>query len=310
MRAILLFPGQGSQSVGMGKALYDRFAEVRELFAQADETLGIPLSRLCLEGPAEELTLTANAQPALLLVSTAIWRVAQRQLAIEPVAAAGHSLGEFSALVAAGALQLGEALRVVRERGRAMQEAVPPGRGSMAAIFGLDLKTVERLCREHGNGAVVSPANLNGAGQIVVAGEKEAVERVVTAARQAGARRSVNLQVSAPFHCSLMAPAAEKLRETLRNVNISVPRFPVISNVTALPYSSDADELRQLLVLQVTEPVRWEECVRRLAEYSCDVVIECGPGKVLTSLAKRIVPEWNCQAAEELNLVSDSGGTQ
>jgi [acyl-carrier-protein] S-malonyltransferase len=310
MRAILLFPGQGSQTVGMGKGLYDRFSEVRELFAQADDVLGVPLSRLCLEGPAEELTLTANAQPALLLVSTAIWRVAQRQLAIEPVAAAGHSLGEFSALVAAGALQFDEALQVVRERGRAMQEAVPPGRGGMAAIFGLDLKTVEKLCREQGNGAVVSPANLNGAGQIVVAGEKEAVERVVAAARQAGARRSVNLQVSAPFHCSLMAPAAEKLREVLLDAGISAPRFPVISNVTAAPYSSDTDELRRLLVLQVTQPVRWEECVLRLSAYSCDVVIESGPGRVLTSLAKRIVPAWNCIAAEELDLVSESGGTQ
>ncbi|MCX8071551.1 MAG: ACP S-malonyltransferase [Candidatus Binatia bacterium] len=301
MKAILLFPGQGSQTVGMGRALYERHAYVRELFAEADEVLGFGLTRLCLEGPADQLTLTANAQPALLLVSTAYWFVLQREHGIQPVAAAGHSLGEFSALVAAGSLVFAEALRLVHERGRAMQAAVAPGRGAMAAIFGLDADALAALCRKHSQGSVVSPANFNGAGQIVIAGERQAVGRVVAAAKEVGAKRAVFLQVSAPFHCELMVPAAARLEEVLSETKICPTVFPVLSNVTAEPYPSDVSEMRQLLVRQVTAPVQWERCVRSLVEYSCGTAIEVGPGRVLTNLAKRMVAHWNCLSADDLD---------
>lgn len=300
MEAILLFPGQGSQAVGMGRAIYESFAHVRELFAEADDALGFRLSRLCFEGPSEELTLTANAQPALLLVSIAFLRVLQREFAVVPVAAAGHSLGEFSALVAAGSMAFGDAVRVVRERGVAMQTAVPPGVGGMAAIIGLDASTVGRLCSESSQGQVVAPANFNGAGQVVIAGESEGIQRVAEAARLAGAKRVISLHVSAPFHCSLMAPAAARLQEILQEVEVKPPAFPVISNVSALPYPSDTEEIRRLLVEQVTNPVRWEECMMRLAEYGTTTAIEVGPGRVLTNLAKRVVPMWTCLPAEEV----------
>lgn len=304
MRALLLFPGQGSQVVGMGKALYERYPYVRELFALADDTLGFALERLCFEGPAEELTLTANAQPALLLVSTAVLQVLKTDYDLHPVAAAGHSLGEFSALVAAGSLRFKDGLRVVRERGRAMQDAVPPGQGSMAAIFGLSAAAIERLCEEHARGQVASAANENGAGQIVIAGHKEAVERVVAAARQAGAKRVVPLAVSAPFHCALMAPAAERLAEMLKEVPFRPPVVPVMSNVTGCEYPDDPEAIRRLLIEQVTHPVAWQQCLRTLANYSCSTAIEVGPGRVLTNLAKRVIPEWSCLPAEEFLLAS------
>ncbi len=301
MRAILVFPGQGSQAVGMGKAIYDRFLYVRDLFAQADDLLGWQLSRLCFEGPADQLVLTANAQPAILLVSVAYLRVLQREFGVVPLAAAGHSLGEVSALVAAGSLAFPDALRLVRERGVAMQAAVPPGQGAMAAILGLDASQVMMLCKEHANGAVVSPANFNGAGQIVIAGQREGVERVGKAARAAGAKRVVPLQVSAPFHCALMAPAARRLQEVLIEVPVQPPNFPVISNVTALPYPEDVAEAKRLLVEQVTAPVQWEQCLRQLQKYPSNRMIEVGPGRVLTSLAKRGVPTWTCTPAEDLD---------
>ncbi|GBD26082.1 Malonyl CoA-acyl carrier protein transacylase [bacterium HR30] len=304
MEAILLFPGQGSQAVGMGKAIYERYPYVRDLFAQADDALGFNLGRLCLEGPGDELTLTANAQPALLLVSTAYLSVLVREAGVVPVAAAGHSLGEFSALVAAGSLTFADALRVVRERGAAMQAAVPPGKGTMAAIIGLDSAAVIELCKEYANGAVVSPANFNGAGQVVISGEKEAVERVGKAARAAGAKRVLPLQVSAPFHCALMGPAAARLDQILSQIEMKPPRFPVISNVTARPYPEDVVELRRLLVQQVTEPVRWEECLIELSKYPPNRAIEVGPGRVLTNLAKRVIPTWSCIPAEDWEAVS------
>lgn len=306
MRAVLLFPGQGSQAVGMGKALYDRFPYTRELFALADEILGFRLSKLCFEGPEEELTLTANAQPALLLVSTALLRVLQTESGLEAVAGAGHSLGEFSALVAAGALQLEDGLRVVRERGRAMQEAVPVGRGAMAAVFGLDRETIAALCQEEQmHGEVVAPANYNGAGQIVIAGDRAAVERVAAKARTSGAKRVVPLAVSAPFHCALMAPAADRLREVLASVRLTPPAFPIVANVTAQEYPADPGEIRKLLVEQVTQPVRWEECLHTLAKYPAETAVEVGPGKVLTNLAKRVQPQWQSIPGETLVLGRD-----
>lgn len=306
MHAILLFPGQGSQTVGMGKALYQRFPAVRQLFALADEILGFSITQLCFEGPIEKLTLTANAQPALLLVSMAALQVLKTEHGLSPVAAAGHSLGEFSALVAAGSLQFEDALRLVRERGLAMQEAVPPGQGSMVAIFGLQFAEVEQLCGELARGEVVSPANDNGAGQVVIAGHKGAVDRVAQAARQAGAKRVVPLPVSAPFHCSLMAPAAKRLAKTLSTIPLQAPQLPVISNVTGLPYPDDAEEIRQLLIEQVTHPVRWQDCLRTLANYGCSTALEVGPGRVLTNLAKRTFPTWTSIATDELLSFPDS----
>jgi [acyl-carrier-protein] S-malonyltransferase len=299
-----LFPGQGSQAVGMGKALSDEFAVARKTFAEADEALGMALSRLCFEGPLEELTLTANTQPALLTVSTALSRVLGDDLGITPSWAAGHSLGEFSALVAAGALGFRDTLRVVRERGRAMQAAVPAGSGSMAAILGLDLPALERICAEAQQGEVVSPANLNGAGQIVIAGHSGAVARAVELAKANGAKRALPLSVSAPFHCALMAPAAERLREVLEPIAVSAPRLPVINNVEAEPYAG-AERIKDLLVRQVVSPVRWEDCGRKLAALGCTAAIEVGPGRVLGGLMKRIAPQVRCVAGEELGAVRE-----
>ncbi|MBI3782889.1 MAG: ACP S-malonyltransferase [Deltaproteobacteria bacterium] len=288
-----LFPGQGSQAVGMGRDLYAASAVARATFAEADEVLGFALSRLCFDGPLEDLTLTANTQPALLTVSTALARALSAETGVQPACAAGHSLGEFSALVAAGAISFGDAVRVVRERGRAMQEAVPTGIGAMAAILGLDASAVEAVCRDAAEGDIVSPANLNGAGQIVIAGHKQAVERAVALAKARGAKRAIPLAVSAPFHCALMAPAAERLRAVLEPVTICAPAFPVISNVEAQAYRGAAG-IKELLVRQVVSPVRWEETVAALAQLGCTAAIEVGPGQVLSGLMKRSAPAIRC----------------
>ncbi len=300
----LLFPGQGSQAVGMGRDLYDRFAAARAVFEEADHILGFALSRLCFEGPAEELTLTANTQPALLTVSWAMTRVLRDEIGLAPNYAAGHSLGEFSAWVAAGALTFADALHVVRERGQAMQDAVPVGAGSMAAIMGLDVHSIEAICRATADGQVVSPANLNGAGQVVIAGHREAVDRAMTLAKERGAKGVRLLPVSAPFHCALMAPAAERLRRALEPVRVAPPQCPVITNVEAQP-CTDAGRLKELLVRQVVNPVRWQECVETLSRLGCTVAIEVGVGRVLSGLVKRIAPEIRCVAAEDLDAVRD-----
>lgn len=297
-----LFPGQGSQAVGMGKDLCAHFAVARDTLAEADAVLGVALSRLCFEGPLEELTLTANAQPALLSVSWATARVLQTELDLHPSWAAGHSLGEFSALVAAGALAFAAALRVVRERGRAMQEAVAPGAGSMAALMGLEVATVEAVCAEAADGQVVSPANLNGAGQIVIAGHRAAVERAMTLAKARGATRAVLLAVSAPFHCALMAPAAERVRAVLEPLQLRPLRCPVISNVEARAYD-DPGRTKDLLVRQVVSPVRWEESMQELARLGCRAAVEVGHGRVLSGLVKRIAPAIRCRASDDLNAV-------
>ena len=281
-----VFPGQGSQYVGMGKALAETFPICRDTFEQADEALGEPLSRLCFEGPSAELALTANTQPAVLAVSVA----AQRLLASRGLQAgllAGHSLGEYSAHVAAGTLSFADALRTVRRRGRYMQEAVPVGAGAMAAVLGLDAALVTQACEEAARGEVVSPANLNAPGQVVIAGAHDAVARAGARARELGARRVLPLPVSAPFHCSLMRPAQARLEPELRALVVSHPAVPVIANVDAEP-KRDAAAAIDALVEQVSAPVRWEAVVRRLASCGARAYVEVGPGTVLAGLIRKI----------------------
>lgn len=286
MPTALLFPGQGSQRVGMGSRLAADHPIARETLAEADDAVGMAVSRLCLEGPKEELVRTENAQPAILAVSVATWRALRAQVEIVPSWVAGHSLGEYSALVVAGALAFPDALRLVRIRGQLMQEAVPEGVGAMAALLGIEETLVAELCQQAAEGEVVTAANLNGAGQIVVAGHRAAVARVVERARAAGAR-SLPVAVSAPFHCPLMAPAAEGLRAALAEVTISPPTVPVVANVDAAP-TTDAGKIRDLLVQQVTAPVRWGASMRQLAALGCERAVEVGPGQVLTKLLQRM----------------------
>lgn len=297
-----LFPGQGSQAVGMGKDLAAQFSVAAEAFAEADAALGFALSRLCFDGPLDQLTLTANTQPALLTVSTAVARVLSSEFGIEPSWAAGHSLGEFSALVAAGALSFADAVLVVHERGRAMQEAVPAGVGSMAAVLGLDAATLEEVCHEAAQGQVVSPANFNGAGQIVIAGHREAVQRAGELATARGAKRVLPLAVSAPFHCALMQPAAERLQAVLDRIEIHPARWPVIGNVEAKAHTGPQD-IRALLVRQVVAPVRWQESIEELARLGCSAALEVGPGKVLSGLVKRIAPSIRVGGTDDVATV-------
>jgi [acyl-carrier-protein] S-malonyltransferase len=291
-----LFPGQGSQKVGMGRALHEAEPAARAVFAEADAALGTSLSRLCFEGPEEQLTLTANAQPAILTVSIAALRVLEARTSLRPGVVAGHSLGEYSALVAAGALRFADAVRLVHLRGKFMQEAVPAGVGAMAAILGLDAAVVAAVCQESAGGEVVSPANLNGGGQVVIAGHKSAVERACVAAKARGAKRAVPLAVSAPFHCALMQPAEDKLAAELARVEIAAPRIPVVTNVEAAP-NQDPARARALLARQVTAAVRWEESVQRLGAMGVRRAIELGAGNVLGGLVRRIAPEMVVDSA-------------
>jgi len=286
LKLALVFPGQGSQKVGMGKALADAFAESRAAFDEVDAALDMPLSRLCFEGPEADLQLTANTQPAILAASIAAWRALAGR-GIRPAFVAGHSLGEYSALVAAGAIGLAEAAVAVRRRGQYMQEAVPVGIGAMAAILGLDLATIEAACRQAAEGQVVSPANINSPGQVVIAGHKDAVERASALAKVAGAKRAVPLPVSAPFHCALMAPAQERLARDLASLVFRDPQVPLVNNVDALVIHT-GDDCREGLVRQVSAPVRWLEVVEALAREGVDTVVEVGPGTVLSGLVKKI----------------------
>jgi [acyl-carrier-protein] S-malonyltransferase len=281
-----LFPGQGSQYPGMGWELAETFPAARHAFEEADRAAGFALSKLCFEGPAEELQLTANTQPAILAVSVAAAQVL-REKGIRADYVAGHSLGEYSALVVAGALGLGDAVRLVRKRGQYMQEAVPVGRGAMAALLGMEVAAVEAVCREAGQGEVVSPANLNSPGQVVIAGHAAAVARAVELAKARGARRAVLLNVSAPFHCALMQSAQERLAQDLEAAQIADPQIPLVNNVDAQVVRS-ALAVRDGLKRQVTSPVRWEESIRVLRTEGVELFIEVGPGKVLTGLLKQI----------------------
>ena len=285
-----IFPGQGSQHVGMGKELADNFKVARETFEEADEALGFSISSLCFDGPEEDLKLTQNTQPAILTMSVACLRVLSEETGIQPALLAGHSLGEYSSLTAAGAIGFADAVRTVRLRGTFMQEAVPPGEGAMAAILGLEAGDVDEICKQAAQGEVVSPANFNSPWQIVISGHAGAVSRAVEYAMERDAKKAVMLAVSAPFHCSLMKPAAEKLKEALKDIPVSDISTPVISNADAAPYPSK-DEIKQLLVKQVDHPVRWDESMREVAKRNIAAVIEIGPGKVLSGLMRRITKE-------------------
>jgi [acyl-carrier-protein] S-malonyltransferase len=289
MKTALLFPGQGSQKTGMGRALAEREPLARQTFEEADAALGFALSTLCFEGPDSELALTPITQPAILTTSIAVWRVLEaRGLTFD--VAAGHSLGEWSALVACGALDLKTAVVLTHLRGKVMQEAVPAGAGAMAALLGLDLAATTAVCAEaSAPGEPVEPANLNGGGQIVISGATAAVERAIERAKAAGARRAVKLAVSAPFHCSLMQPAAEKLAEALATVELSPLRAPVVSNVLA-QLTHDSAAIKDLLVRQVTGAVRWEESIQAIAGLGVTRAYELGNGTVLKGLVKRISP--------------------
>jgi [acyl-carrier-protein] S-malonyltransferase len=293
------FPGQGSQSVGMGKELADAFPEARAVFAEIDEALGQKLSQIMFEGPDETLRLTANAQPALMAVSLAVVRVLQAKgvtVAEKAAYVAGHSLGEYSALCAAGVFSLADTARLLRIRGEAMQEAVPVGQGAMAAILGLDLETVLRAVNDAEDGEVCGVANDNAPGQVVISGHVGAVNRAIELLKAAGAKRALPLPVSAPFHCALMRPAADAMAHALDRVAISAPSVPVVANVLAQP-TSDPTAIKRHLVEQVTGMVRWTESVRWLAaEGGVSELYELGSGKVLTGLAKRIAPEVAARA--------------
>jgi [acyl-carrier-protein] S-malonyltransferase len=295
-KTAFVFPGQGSQKVGMGRALRDVYPESRAVFDEVDEALGYGLSKLCFEGPDAELTLTANAQPAILATSVAALRALEARSPLRPVAVAGHSLGEYSALVAAGALSLADAVRLVHMRGKFMQDAVPTGAGAMAAIIGLSADDVAAVCGEAAGNDVVSAANLNGAGQTVIAGHKDAVDRACAAAKARGAKLVKLLAVSAPFHCALMQPAADRLASELARVDVKAPEVPVVSNVEAKP-NRDAARVRDLLARQVTAPVRWEESVHCLAGLGVEAVVEVGAGNVLGGLVRRIAPDIAVHAA-------------
>lgn len=283
----MMFPGQGSQAVGMLADLEAEHAAIGSTFAEASAALGQDLWALVQQGPAEDLDRTENTQPALLTASVALWRAWQTAGGAVPAIAAGHSLGEYSALVAAEAMSLADAVVLVRERGRLMQAAVPPGEGGMAAILGLEAVQVEQCCAEAAGDGVVAPANYNAPGQVVIAGDAAAVERAIAACKAAGAKRAMALSVSVPSHCRLMQPAAEQFAARLEAIELAVPRFPVIQNLDA-EASVDADGIRKRLLAQLHSPVRWMESVAAMGERGVGLLVECGPGKVLAGLVKRI----------------------
>jgi len=291
MSIAVVFPGQGSQAVGMGRALADSFAEARHLFEEVDDALGQNLSQLMWEGPEDQLTLTENAQPALMAVSLAVMRVLDKQggwrLVDKASFVAGHSLGEYSALAAAGTFSVADAARLLKLRGQAMQKAVPVGVGAMAALLGVEMEDATAIAADAAAGDVCQVANDNSSGQVVISGDKSAIERAMALAAEKGFKRSVLLPVSAPFHCALMQPAADAMEAALATVTMIAPAVPLIANVTAAP-TIDPDLIRRQLVEQVTATVRWRECVLALKELGVERLIEAGSGKVLAGLVKRI----------------------
>ena len=305
MSRAFVFPGQGSQAVGMGADLAGAFVTAREVFGEVDEALKQNLSKLMREGPESDLVLTENAQPALMAVSVAVTRILEKDggkpLSSMAAYVAGHSLGEYSALAAAGALKLADAARLLKLRGQSMQKAVPVGVGAMAALLGIELEAAQDACKEAAQGEVVAVANDNGGGQIVVSGHKEAVERTIEAAKSRGCKRGMMLPVSAPFHCPLMQPAADAMKVALEEVVLMPPRVPLVSNVLASELS-DPNSIKQRLVEQVTGLVRWRESVQYMKSRGVDVLVECGTGKVLSGLVKRIDKEMTGLA---LNTPSD-----
>lgn len=302
-----LFPGQGSQHAGMGKELADNFSAAREVFEEANDALGFDLTSLCHNGPDEDLKLTANTQPAILTTSVAALRVLQAETGLQPACAAGHSLGEYSALVCSEALAFADAVRIVRQRGTFMQDAVPVGTGSMAAILGLDLQTLDAVCSDAAQGQVVSPANYNSDGQVVIAGHTEAVARAIELAKEKGAKRAMPLPVSAPFHCSLMVPAGERLAGVLTDITVNEMSLPVISNVEAAP-NADSSRVRELLIRQVSAPVRWQETVVCMVNLGVERYIEIGPGKVLSGLVKRMAKGSTIQNVQNVADISTIAG--
>jgi [acyl-carrier-protein] S-malonyltransferase len=282
----------------MGKDLCDQFGVAKQVFAEAEDALGFPLTKLCFSGPETDLQLTENTQPAILTMSIAALRVLEAETDLRPAYVAGHSLGEYSALVAVGALAFRDAVRLVRERGRFMQQAVPAGQGAMAVILGLEMNAVQALCAEASQQEIVAPANYNGGGQVVIAGSKTAVIRAVTLAKERGAKRALDLPVSAPFHCELMRPAADGLKQVLENISVEPFTVPIVTNVEA-DINRDCHRVKQLLVEQAVRPVRWEESVKKICELGCQRALEIGPGKVLKGLIKRIAPKLEADNFEK-----------
>jgi [acyl-carrier-protein] S-malonyltransferase len=292
-----LFPGQGSQAAGMGKELATLYPVAKQTFQEADDAVGFALSKLCFEGPDDQLKMTENTQPAILTVSTAVARVLAEK-GVTPQFVAGHSLGEYSAHVAAGTLGFADAVRAVRHRGQYMQEAVPAGQGAMAAVLSMPLDQLQELCTEAGQGEVVSPANINSPEQIVISGSAQAVARVADLAKERGAKRAIMLPVSAPFHCALMQPAQDRLAKDLAALAFSNPKIPVVANVDAA-LKTEAAAARVALVRQVTGAVQWVGCVRKLMEVGATTFVEVGPGKVLTGLMRQIDRERKAVNVED-----------
>ena len=296
MARAFIFPGQGSQAVGMGKALAENFTQARRVFEEVNEALLQPLSTLMFDGPESDLILTENAQPALMAVSLAVIRVLQAEcgldLARDAAFVAGHSLGEYSALAATGALSIWDTARLLQRRGQAMQAAVPVGKGAMAALLGADLVLAREISvvASQADGGVCEIANDNGGGQVVISGSRQTIEKAIDISKEKGVKRAVLLPVSAPFHCTLMEPAARAMAQALAQTAINIPVTPVVANVTALPVT-DPETIRELLVKQVTGAVRWRECVSYMADHGVTKFVECGSGKVLSGLLKRIAPE-------------------
>jgi [acyl-carrier-protein] S-malonyltransferase len=307
MKLAYLFPGQGAQRVGMGAELASEFPAARSAFAEADEALGFALSKLCFEGPEEDLRLTVNTQPATLATSIATLRAFEAEYGVAAEIAAGHSLGEYTALVSAGALDYAEALRAVRERGRLMQEACPPGQGSMAALIGLDFAAVREICEQVSHqGRIAVPANLNAPGQIVIAGHADAVRRAIYLAKERGAGMAVELKVSAPFHSPLMEPARHGMEPVIASLKVNPFRFGVIANVTA-EENRDPDRVKSLLIEQITAPVRWEESMARLPVSGVAVAIEFGAGRVLAGLMRRINKSFKVRSVEDAASMKATG---